>query len=52
MADDNSKGNVIKGPWKRAKKVSKSWITKENTINPISKYIIIKNLELVPENLR
>ena len=23
MADDNSKGNVIKGPWKRAKKVSK-----------------------------
>ena len=24
MADDSSKGNVIKGPWKKAKRVSKT----------------------------
>ena len=24
MADDSSKGNVIKGPWKKVKRISKS----------------------------
>ena len=54
MADDNSKGNVIKGPWKRAKKVSKSQTEKVTQdmvfIDDVAENVMIPLIHGLAEN--
>tara|TARA_B100001057_G_scaffold282833_1_gene283232 strand:+ start:1188 stop:1583 length:396 start_codon:yes stop_codon:yes gene_type:complete len=54
MADDNSKGNVIKGPWKRAKKVSRSQTEKVTQdmvfIDDVAENVMIPLIHGLAEN--
>ena len=54
MADDDSKGNVIKGPWKRAKKVSRSQTEKVTQdmvfIDDVAENVMIPLIHGLAEN--
>ena len=54
MADDNSKGNVIKGPWKRSKKVSTSQTEKVTQdmvfIDDVAENVMIPLIHGLAEN--
>tara|TARA_B100000287_G_scaffold294648_1_gene277943 strand:+ start:93 stop:503 length:411 start_codon:yes stop_codon:yes gene_type:complete len=54
MADDDSKGNVIKGPWKRVKKVSRSQTEKVTQdmvfIDDVAENVMIPLIHGLAEN--
>ena len=54
MADDDSKGNVIKGPWKKAKKVSRSQTEKVTQdmvfIDDVAENVMIPLIHGLAEN--
>ena len=54
MADDSSKGNVIKGPWKKAKRVSKTQTEKVQQdmvfIDDVAESVMIPLIHGLAEN--
>ena len=54
MADDNTKGNVIKGPWKKVKRISKSQTEKMHQdmvyVDDVAESVMIPMIHGLSEN--